>query len=54
MPWMMRKLKGGKYRVYNTITKEIKAYETSLANAQKQLRLLRALANTRKEKPFWL
>jgi hypothetical protein len=51
---MMRKLKSGNYRVYNTISGEIKAHETSLANAQKQLRLLRALANTRKEPPFFI
>ena len=44
MPYATRKLRGKSlYRVYNTKSKKIFAKNTTLENAKKQLRLLRAL-----------
>jgi hypothetical protein len=41
MPYSIRKLpKKDLYRVYNTKTKEIHSYGTSLENAKKQVKLL--------------
>jgi len=44
MPYKIRKLPNKeKYRVYNSETKEIKAYGTSLKNAKSMVRLLNAI-----------
>lgn len=47
MPFSIRKLKNEKlYKVYNTITKRIHAYHTTLKNAERQLRLLNSVSNS--------
>ena len=44
MPYKIRKLPNqNKYRVYNTETKEIKAFRTTLAKAKAMVRLLNAI-----------
>jgi len=49
MPYTIRKVKGRKcYSVKNTKSRKIRAKCTSLSNAKKQIRLLRALENNPK------
>lgn len=40
MPYSIRKLPSGKYRVTNKTTGKVHAYHTTLAKAQAQVRLL--------------
>ena len=40
MPWAIRKIGGGKYRVVNTESGEVHAKATSKKNAEAQVRLL--------------
>jgi len=44
MPWVVRKIKNKPlYSVKNPVTKQVHAKATTLANASKQVRLLRAI-----------
>ena len=52
MPYKIRKLPNkNMYRVYNDRTKEVKAKETTLAKAQKMVRLLNAVNHGWKPTP---
>lgn len=52
MPYTIRKVKGRKcYSVKNAKSRKIRAKCTSLVNAKKQIRLLRALENNPKFVP---
>lgn len=43
MPYEIKKLVDSKYKVINKATKDVKAYGTTKAKAQRQVRLLNAI-----------